>query len=99
MTELKPCPFCGEFYVRWSPGKKRRYLHVVRCDNCRFTTRGFKTQEAATEFWNRRHIDREMLQKIVMLARVVFDPDTTVVYYEYDLDEILAELEKEQNGK
>lgn len=58
MSELKPCPFCGEsgsLYVEHMEGTTKRPAYRVYCDNCgashRFTDRGDHIEN-----WNRRAV-------------------------------------------
>lgn len=60
MTELKPCPCCGETSVRIEKHvayTTTGYLYRVRCSNipfCGITQSGFYTEDEAIEAWNRR---------------------------------------------
>ena len=55
MTELKPCPFCGEKPTIWQNASK---LWNVACDsdNCEILPYGvnFKTETEAINAWNMR---------------------------------------------
>ena len=39
MTELKPCPFCGETNLSWLIRQDFGFYHKhgIRCNTCRFT--------------------------------------------------------------
>ena len=57
MKDFKPCPFCGDTYIKVHIG--RHYGFVVGCNtvNCicvHVTGKEFKTQEEAVKAWNRR---------------------------------------------
>lgn len=57
MTELKPCPFCGDTYILIR--KTKDYKYTIGCNtlNCIcLHTKGlvYKTEEQATKTWNRR---------------------------------------------
>jgi Lar family restriction alleviation protein len=60
MTELKPCPFCGEQpVVDWRMGKEKYIpLFQIRCENNDCTTQPetwyFKSEAEAIQAWNRR---------------------------------------------
>lgn len=53
MTELKPCPFCGETAKVLCIGKK---YYFVTCVNifCPSSTEGVSTKQEAIDQWNRR---------------------------------------------
>lgn len=52
-TELKPCPFCGgKAYIDKVTDDYPNY--VVRCCDCRCSTRWAQPSDVAAEIWNRR---------------------------------------------
>lgn len=50
--ELKPCPFCSGYAC--IIGDKNEHKFIVECQYCYAQTSYFKTEEYATEAWNRR---------------------------------------------
>jgi Lar family restriction alleviation protein len=62
MSELKPCPFCGESKLLYSGGCGFRYddddnqirLFRVHCRTCKGRTGLFESLDEAVEAWNRR---------------------------------------------
>ena len=59
MTELKPCPFCGEkaflndgFYVN-GRGTTTNYYYA-KCYGCKAKTDDLASFDGAVEAWNRR---------------------------------------------
>ena len=57
MEQLKPCPFCGGKAL----GPKDGWPHMIICEGCGASVKGFKYAEAgameAIEKWNRRATD------------------------------------------
>lgn len=58
MTELKPCPFCGEsdqetLMIEHLRGTERRPAYRVVCDNCGAST-GYSDRGDHIEIWNKR---------------------------------------------
>ena len=56
MSDLKPCPFCGDTYINIRR-KKEGYnvgCNTVNCIACHVRTRVYKTEQDAIEAWNRR---------------------------------------------
>ena len=54
--ELKPCPFCGDTYIRvrrsragWSAG-----CNTINCVACNGYVRTYTTEQETIEAWNRR---------------------------------------------
>ncbi len=54
-TELKPCPFCGDFAVIEVFGEQGAFISCVgrTCKMQRVTT-GIQTQQEAIQAWNNR---------------------------------------------
>ena len=56
MTELKPCPFCGDKEIVVSPtGFHGAY--IAYCIQCHSNTGDYDTKEEAIAAWNRRVCD------------------------------------------
>ena len=56
MTEIKPCPFCGEQAEIFLDDKDMIFATpctIVRCKRCPANTRSY-FRETAIEAWNRR---------------------------------------------
>lgn len=51
MTELKPCPFCGNEDIRVE--RIYNYYEVI-CSDCLSRTEEYPTKEEAIEVWNNR---------------------------------------------
>ena len=51
MTELKPCPFCGDrgFHL-----KSDTFGHIVKCKKCGSRTDFYASKGVATRHWNTR---------------------------------------------
>ena len=50
MTELKPCPFCGNKAMIFNSS----FGYFVSCNVCEVETPAFEYRETAIEAWNRR---------------------------------------------
>jgi Restriction alleviation protein Lar len=90
LPKLRPCPFCG------SPARAEPFFSglKVECSNpgplCGACVSVYTEPESlAINIWNRRHINREMVEKIFMLAR--YSDSSTV-------EGTIAELTKESES-
>lgn len=57
MSELKPCPFCGDTYIRppyLRDGSYRIGCNTVNCICLHTQGKGFASEEDAIKAWNRR---------------------------------------------
>ena len=70
MTELKPCPFCGNKHLRVEKVKKGVYC--VECWCCGARVESVVCIENAIKWWNNRAIDRDKLLRIA--EELVIDP-------------------------
>lgn len=65
MSELKPCPFCGDTYIQiyatnnHSRGHFAIGCNTVNCVGLHCESKLYKTKEEAVEAWNRRAERRE----------------------------------------
>lgn len=58
MSELKPCPFCGEEEIERDTEMCYGGMHYgVFCSNCGASTDLYTSVERAEEAWNRRAED------------------------------------------
>ena len=63
-NELKPCPFCGgEAELKCLPVIKGATWFAA-CSGCSASSSSSNTEEEATEKWNRRTVDVDMLQLV-----------------------------------
>ena len=79
MTELKPCPFCGEeaeFVLEGS------IVGRIRCKCCRVTQTFLRPIGNAIEIWNRRTADgwQEILQKGFQECMRVLKPNGVLIF-------------------
>ncbi len=57
MSELKPCPFCGDTYIRPHVTKGHKYTigcNTVNCVGLHCEGKLFNSEAEAIEAWNRR---------------------------------------------
>ncbi len=54
MTDLKPCPFCGNENVRVYVGLMEFHDGEVACDDCGGSCGNYPTRDDAIAAWNRR---------------------------------------------
>lgn len=64
MSELKPCPFCGNYPIVFVSTNDNMFVpiderlglnyHSVRCRKCMCGTGLYRAIDQATEAWNRR---------------------------------------------
>lgn len=55
MTELLPCPFCGEHAEIYSEPDMRIYPeYAVRCTGCGMGDGGYRRREYVADAWNTR---------------------------------------------
>lgn len=69
MSELKPCPFCGNDEIQrynYEPNKWR-----VTCRDCRNTTKDWPTLDEAIESWNTRVDDAKLQLAVVALVDIL----------------------------
>lgn len=98
--ELKPCPFCGSNVAvmtnapAYDGGPE---WFNVECCKCSANVEGGYEETDAITAWNRRAVDREMVERVYRLALPGLRPAPPVWYREPTVDEICEALEKE-NG-
>ena len=58
MSELKPCPFCGNsaYYHISYKFHSQKVRHIVKCTKCNANME-YRSEKAAVEAWNRRTED------------------------------------------
>lgn len=75
MTELKPCPFCGneaEIHSWYIKGVANRLHYRARCKSCGCECRnnlGYRTAKKATEIWNRRKLIDKIVEQLENLEK------------------------------
>lgn len=59
MTELKPCPFCGQKARKYLAEENRLHIRywAVQCFVCHCRTAGYQDYDKAVRAWNRRVTD------------------------------------------
>jgi hypothetical protein len=68
MSDLKPCPFCGE--------KAYEYFNSINCDNC-------CASMPTDDRWNKRQIEDELRAKLAAAEKVIELADEAVKF-DYD---------------
>lgn len=69
---LLPCPFCGEkplieehFIDEWEnyTPMEKGYIRLIRCEECFFLSRSFRSLDKAIKWWNTRSKNKESNDK------------------------------------
>lgn len=66
----------------------------VECTNCGAATASKSVRYEALDAWDRRAIDKELVERVVELARGFTWRDEDGADFDYTAGEIIAELEK-----
>lgn len=53
MTELEPCPFCGNEYISVIPSVDK-IVYWCKCEECGVETSCYENKADAIQAWNRR---------------------------------------------
>ena len=61
MSELKPCPFCGDIYIIVRNNSAGYYIgcNTINCIMCNTFVRRYRTKKDAVESWNKRAGEQE----------------------------------------
>lgn len=94
MSELKPCPFCGNKHIHIEKVKKGFYRsYHVECWCCGASAESVVCIENAIKWWNNRAIDRDKLLRIAEELEV--EPDRDVYYDGIMFTEEVLKFERE----
>lgn len=92
MTELKPCPFCGEKQAYWTGRQHSEHLGYIQCPVCGARTSGDLDYEVdAAEKWNRRSSDSDTRNRVLEEAYKAGWHNRASMLDDLDTEELLNE--------
>jgi Lar family restriction alleviation protein len=99
MTRNLPCPFCGSLKIDFIKQEidGHDYNWQILCDGCSITTGGYKTEEDAIAFWNKRCEPNSFDADLIAYNAIKNDPEFKTYTVALTCSHTVSVLAKSEN--